>query len=242
MSPRTVRALCAAAAICLFFGPNRARADEIAIGGQVVAGTENHVEPGNNANANLPIPFAVLDARFKRVEVTGEWVPPMTASSNSTVGIHSIRLSYFDGSVRYWLGNRVSWGVGLGQTLWNQQTEYLYYPGQYDASRGVGMRYELGNAMPVFKRDQIETILAVSPTMHATLSYTFGLPGYAAPPVSEQASQTDVQVALVQPTRRWRFKYGVRYLNMSAKFDNGSFADANHVVGLFVSALHRFTW
>ncbi len=100
------------------------------------------------------------------------------------------------------------------------------------------MRYEIGSLIPVFKRDHIETIVGASPSIHARLSYTFGSPGFAAPPVSEVESQVDVKVALVQPAGRWRFAYGVRYMNMTAKFDDGSFADANHVAGVFVSALY----
>lgn len=215
---------------------------EIALGGQVLFGNEGHVESSNNANATDPIPFAVLDARFKRFEVQGELVPlPAIPVANSAYGIHSIKLNYFDGTVRYWTGGRQQWCLGIGQTLWNQQTEYLYTPIVYDASRGAGTRYEIGSSMPVFSRDAIETIIGASPTIHARLSYTFGSPGYAVSPVSEQESQVDVQVALVQPAGRWRFKYGVRYMNMTAKFDNGSFADANHVVGVFVTALYALS-
>jgi hypothetical protein len=230
----------AAAILLLFLGPHRAQADEIAIGGQIFVGSENHTELDNNVAARIPIPFVVLDARLKRFQITGELVPPLTASTNSVAGIHSVQLSYLDGSARYWIGGRIRWCVGLGQTLWNQRTEYIETPIQYDASRGAGARFEVGNEVPVLRRDSIETILAVSPKIHATLSYTFGSLGYAEQPVSEQEAQVDTQVALVQPAGTWKFKYGVRYLNMTAKFDDGSFADANHVVGLFVTALYRF--
>ncbi len=215
---------------------------EIALGGQILFGNEGHVEPGNNANANDPIPFAVLDARVKHFEIQGELVPlPSIPIADSSTGIHSIQLNYFDGTVRYWTGGRQQWCLGIGQTLWNQQTEYLSVPVQYDASRGAGMRYEIGNMIPVFKRDHIETIVGASPSIHARLSYTFGSPGFAAPPVSEVESQVDVKVALVQPAGRWRFAYGVRYMNMTAKFDDGSFADANHVAGVFISALYALS-
>jgi hypothetical protein len=221
--------------------PIGARADEIALGGQLLSGNEAHVEQANNASVNYPVPFAVLDARFKRIEVSGELVPlPTIPISNTTSGIHNLTLSYFDGTMRYWTGGRQPWCLGIGETLWNQQTSYLYSPTQYDASRGAGARYELGNAIPVFKHDYVETIIAASPTIHARLSYTYGSPGYASSPVSEQESQVDLQIALVEPAGRWRFKYGVRYMNMTAKFDDGSFADANHVAGVFVTGLYAF--
>ena len=100
---------------------------------------------------------------------------PSIPIADSRTGIHSIQLvNYFDGTVRYWTGGRQQWCLGIGQTLWNQQTEYLSVPVQYDASRGAGMRYEIGNMIPVFKRDHIETIVGASPSIHARLSYTFG--------------------------------------------------------------------
>jgi hypothetical protein len=115
--------------------------------------------------------------------------------------------SAVDGSVRYWVApNR--WALGIGETLWNLQTEYLYTPVAYDASRGAGARYELG------------------------------APGYWSAPISEQEAQVDVQVAVVQSIKRWRLKYGLRYTNLTAKFPNGSFADANHIAGLFVAGLY----
>lgn len=204
----------------------------------MLLGGESHVEPSNNANATVPIPFVVLDAHLQRFEVTSELVPlPSIPISNSRSGIHSISLNYFDGALRYWFGPH-RFAVGIGETLWNQQTEYLYVPVQYDASRGAGARYEAGVSLPLGHRNYVETILAASPSIHARLSYTFGSPGYAASPVSEEEAQTDIQAAFVAPARRWTLKYGVRYLNMTAKFDDGSFADANHVTGVFVTALY----
>jgi hypothetical protein len=58
--------------------------------------------------------------------------------------------------------------------------------------------------------------------------------------LSEQEAQTGVQITLLQPAGHWKFRYGIRYLNMTAKYNDGSFADANHVFGIFVTALHRF--
>jgi hypothetical protein len=227
-----------AAALMAAAVPIGARADDLALGVEVFGGNEAHVESGNNASVNYPVPLAVLDAHLNRFEITGEWLPlPSIPISNNPNGIHRITLTYLDGSVRYWVSpNR--WAFGIGETLWTQQTEYLSTPVVYDASRGVGARYELVNSIPLRTGVALQTSVAAAPTIHALLSYTYAAPGYWSPPVSEQEVQVDVQVAVVQSIKRWRLKYGLRYMNLTADFPNGSFADANHIAGLFVAALY----
>ncbi|MGA8841818.1 MAG: hypothetical protein WB491_15120 [Candidatus Aquilonibacter sp.] len=226
------------AALLAALVPAGVRADDLALGFEVFGGNEAHVESNNNASVYYPVPLAVLDAHLNRFEITGEWLPlPSIPLSTSPNGIHSITLNYLDGSVRYWVApNR--WAFGIGETLWNQQTEYLYTPVVYDASRGVGARYEIVNSIPLHTGVALQTSVAAAPTIHAILSYTYGTPGYSSAPISEQESQIDVQVAVVQSIKRWRLKYGLRYMNLTAKFANGSFADANHIAGLFVAGLY----
>ncbi|MGB6060921.1 MAG: hypothetical protein WBG27_04395 [Candidatus Aquilonibacter sp.] len=226
------------AALLLIARPAPALADDLALGVEVFGGNETHIETGNNASVYSPVPLAVLDAHVNRFEITGEWLPlPSIPISNNPNGIHSITLNYLDGSVRYWVApNR--WALGIGETLWNQQTEYLYMPVAYDASRGAGARYELVNSIPLRTGVALQTSVAAAPTIHAILSYTYGAPGYWSAPISEQEAQVDVQVAVVQSVKRWRLKYGLRYTNLTAKFPNGSFADANHIAGLFVAGLY----
>ena len=138
-----------------------------------LAETKQHIETGNNASVYSPVPLAVLDAHVNRFEITGEWLPlPSIPISNNPNGIPSITLNYLDGSVRYWVApNR--WALGIGETLWNQQTEYLYMPVAYDASRGAGARYELVNSIPLRTGVALQTSVAAAPTIHAILSYTY---------------------------------------------------------------------
>ncbi len=225
-------------AVALLSSTGQAQAGEFDLGLQALFGNEGHVEPGNNARVNYPVPFGVADVTFAHVEISGELVPlPSIPISSAPTGIHSITLSYFDGSVRYWLpGDR--WALGIGETLWNQQTEYLGAPHQYDASRGAGARYEIANRIPLGSGNAIESILATSPAIHAELSYAYNEPGYVTAPVPEREAQVDAQVAFVRATGHWRIKFGARYMNMTATFPDGSFADANHVAGLFATALY----
>jgi hypothetical protein len=215
----------------------RAANGDIALGLQIIEGTEGHVETSNNANVHYPVPLITLEAKSNRFELSAEWLPlPSIPISNYSSGIHSIALSYFDGSARYWISPR-RWALGIGETLWNQQTEYLGTPTVYDASRGVGPRYEVVNGIPLRKMT-LRTVVAIAPRIHARLTYTFNAPGYALDPISEQESQVDVQTALEQRFNRWRVRYGIRYMNLTAKYDDGSFADANHVAGLFVAGFY----
>lgn len=166
----------ALAALLAALVPVGARADDLALGVEIFGGNEAHVESNNNASVWYPIPLAVLDAHVNRFEITGEWLPlPSIPISNSTNGIRSITLNYLDGSVRYWVSpNR--WALGIGETLWNPQTEYLSNPVVYDASRGSGARYEIVNSIPLHTGVALQTSVAAAPTIHALLSYTYGVP------------------------------------------------------------------
>lgn len=214
-----------------------ALADDISIGLSAVPGWVYHVESGgaNRASSLGFIPLADLDARVHNVEIHGEWTGPLPSVgiASGPTGIQSIRLNYFDAAARYWVNPRI--GVGIGQLLWNQQTTYNDIgptATEYDASRGAGMRYEVLGNVP-WHGGYFQATVAAMPHIHALLSWTFDPGTIVRAPQSEQEAQVDSSLTYYfAPHDRWQFSLGARYLNMTAKFDDGSFADANRVIGV----------
>jgi 2-polyprenyl-6-methoxyphenol hydroxylase-like FAD-dependent oxidoreductase len=182
------------------------------------------------------LPSAYSNGTF---EITGESLFPLGSIpiGNAGSGIQSANLSYADATARYWF-RPGRWAIGVGETLWNQQTKYLntVAPVELDASRGAGVRYELVNEMPMGV-GSIRLVAAADPRIHARLSWTFQ-PPIVRRPVSEQESQIDVSASYLRPLgRRWTIDSGLRYLNLAAKYDDGAFAGANHVTGAFATVL-----
>jgi hypothetical protein len=208
------------------------------VGLSAVPGWFYHVESFGENRATAPgvVPFLDLDSHVRNLEIHAEWtgpLPPINIGSGST-GIQSIKLSYFDAAARYWIvPNRIAFGAG--QLLWNQQTRYndvMPTATEFDASRGAGMRYEVLGNLP-WRGGYFQAAVAAMPRIHALLSWTFDPGTIVRTPTSEQEAQVDSSLTYYFAQHdRTQFSMGLRYLNMTAKFNDGSFADANRVIGV----------
>ena len=136
----------------------RALADSTTTAGiSIVFVHGQHTEQGGSARAPLvPAPVLSVSHRMRGFEIFAEGIPPLHSYpvGTNTLGIHSISLSYAQATTRYWNRSRTL-GAGVGETLYNQQTDYLgwaspaFSNGQYDASRVAGARYEIVAALPL---------------------------------------------------------------------------------------------
>ncbi len=202
-----------------------------------------HRETGENASATTLAPLLTFDVREGRFQIVAEGLPPVTVSHSSvTSGLESTNIAYDYGTLRYWFAPG-RWAFGVGETVWNQRSKYLntIAPVEFDSSRGAGPRYELVNSIPIAK-GSVQISLATNPRMHAQLSSTFEPPDIYAPRVSEQESQVDAAISYVrQVAPRWRIEEGIRYINMSARYDSGAFADGNRALGVFAKFTFRLT-
>ena len=241
MNVPALRALLTAALAvqCVSWGGAPACADpgqELQAGITVYAADAHHREAQDQNIATSLVPAPTLDLVYRnhRFEITTEFIPPVgeIPLSKQAEGIQSVRAMYLDGAARYYSANR-RFGIGLGEIVWNQRTTYKDGPSvlEYDASRGVGARYEALAALPAHGGPW-EATVAVSPRVNAALSWTFVPATISIPPVYEQGAETDIAVGKRTIHRSGDFYIGARWINLSAKAGGGAFLDANWLVGL----------
>lgn len=239
-------------ALLALTAPAYARADETTFGVAITGTHGTHREGGGVAKAPLvPAPVLAVSHRFKRFEIVAEGLPPIGAIpvSNNGLGMQSIALTYGDATLRYW-NKRQTFAVGIGETLYNQRTQFLQFEDSFmqantvNASRVTGTRYEMLEHIALPGRNFVEAQFAVDPAMHGRFIFeertTYPTRGrsytYTAPPEWERASQVDANVRFVHPFGPFALSYGVRYLNYTASFTRPAgwgpagwpaFADAN---------------
>jgi hypothetical protein len=208
-----------------------ARAGETTVGLTLNATIGTHTEAdGSVALPVVPVPIFSIDHREGRFAVHLEGVPPI-----GPVGLSNgdaTKLSLLDGAIRYAIAPH-AW-AGIGETIFNQRTEY---PGDdAQSSRVVGGRYEIGATLWRSGGQRIEASIAASPSMHGAITdvFSFG-PGLSVTSTgSERASLVDSQAAWSTTRGRSIFTAGLRWINYSARFPDGSTADQNRILTPFV--------
>jgi hypothetical protein len=230
-----------------------------------IAGTHGtHRESGEVVTAPLvPAPILRITHKHRQYELLVEALPPIgpIGVANNGLGMQNVSLSYGDASLRYW--NRAgTLAVGIGETLYNQSTQYLLGESNYfrntviDASRVAGVRYEFVGRIPAAHGDFTEAFVSVNPRLHGRLSWTRQLtitnlrtgqpitvPPYTTPSVYELGSEVGAGVRYVHRSGPNEISVGVRYLNYVARFADGSvndFADANSFILPYISFARYF--
>ena len=171
----------------------------------------------------VPVPLLDASAHVGPFEVVAFGVP-VTASvpyTDALQGTVALRLMIVDATLRMWGGR---FGVGIGQTLYNQTTHYATadsYANSGDErqySRITGAHYELAMRTP-FRAGTLETSLRYAPVLLGTQVSTYGngTPSRFDP---ERGEQIDGSI---------RYKHhigphedavlGVRYVNFTAAYD-----------------------
>lgn len=240
--------------LCAFAVSGNAFAGETTAGISLGGAHGQHREADGSATAPfVPAPIFNLSHRAGRFEVALRALPPVgVAIAGNDLGMRHFDLSYGDATLRLWNRNGTL-AVGLGETLYNQHTQFLQAqaPGQqwYDVNRSrvAGARYEVDGRFSLLGGNAIEADLGIDPAMHGTyvneqqfvqngvtkVDFTF-------PPNWERASQIDADVRFVHPMRGLDVAYGVRYVNYTAEFTGGRFADANAVVMPYIAIQRRW--
>ncbi len=208
-----------------------ARAAETTIGLTLNATVGTHAEAGGSVRLPIvPVPMVTLDHREGRFALHLEGVPPIgpVALSNGD----ATKLSLLDGAVRYAIAPH-AW-AGIGETIFNQRTTY---PGnETQASRVVGGRYELGATLWRSGGRQLDAQVTATPSMHGAITdvFTFSVGPPLTATGSERASLVDAQAAWSATRGRSTLSAGIRWINYSARFGDGSTADQNRILTPFV--------
>jgi hypothetical protein len=236
--------------------PPPAAADTSSVGIQLGTTHATHRETGGSATAPaIPVPILTASTRSGCLEFSAEGFPPVGPVSfgNNGLGLKDITLSYADAGATYWNPSHTI-ALGVGETLYNQRTDFLEQvaPGDQrtlvDRSRVAGARYELTLRKPLRTNDYAQIRFAVNPAMHGRftqMEVPLAAPGriVAIGPVWEHASQVDADARVTHEFGAYAISYGVRYLNYNASFDSWlspQFADANAIVMPYLALVRTF--
>lgn len=237
-----MRAFATLSLLLALASPLAARADGTTAGIAVTATHGTHEEAVSRIEAPfIPAPVLTLSHRRRLLEVVAEGLPPIGPFrvDNGGLGIKDIKLGYGDVSVRLWdPSDHVA--IGVGESLYVQRTRYMRSAilDQYDSSRVTGGRYEIVGQQHLGQTMRFVTSLAVNPRMHALLTSTFsgaGSAGAYSPPLPETGAQVDACARIERTNGNGTIAFGVRYINYSARFDDGRLADRNVFTMPFVA-------
>lgn len=237
--------------------PSFALADRPSIGVDLnlVLGRQKQSSQNTTSLPTVPVPMFSIRVPVKRFAVFAEGVPPIGPVSYRDGGgsTQATKISYMLAEARYRLpGDRFA--VGLGTTLVNQAT---YYNRPYafineQSSRVAGLRFAFLAKLENRIAATTELSVGVSPSMHGLQYSRFAHPLTACRPFggfgagvgpcivirgvndAEYASLVDVRATRGQRFGRYTLRYGMRYINYSARFPNGSAADRERLVMPFV--------
>ncbi|MBV9271539.1 MAG: hypothetical protein JO165_10610 [Candidatus Eremiobacteraeota bacterium] len=227
----------------IFALPATARADGVSAGITITATHGTHEEANQTVITAPLIPAPILNAGLKHnhVELSAEGLPPIGPIhvENDGQGLRGVRLGYADTSLRFW-DSQEKVAFGIGESLYVQRSMYFITPfrTEVDASRVVGGRYEIVGIERLGQTIRFVSSVAVNPRLHAVLTHTFEGPDSAhwySPHHPESGSQVDIASRIERSRGRATIAFGVRYLNLNMKFDDGSLADRNVFVMPFVS-------
>jgi len=134
--------------------------------------TGYHVEAGTRYRvAEAPLPIGAADARYRRIALHLEALPPVTFGySGNPADIQSTRLSLVTATVRYFVHGGTY--VGAGTTVYNQNTDRgtqdtpPIVRSEDDSSRVAGARFEIGDSRRLAARTTLETVFSLAPAMH----------------------------------------------------------------------------
>ncbi|MGA2392475.1 MAG: hypothetical protein ABSH03_03870 [Candidatus Lustribacter sp.] len=172
----------------------------------------------------IPVPLLEGDYRIDNVELTGYGLPPTIPIpyTDAIQGSVALRLSILDATLRLWGPGRF-FGVGVGETVYNQTTHYAtadgYAPGgdERQYSRIAGAHYEVVARLP-FRAGSIETSLRYAPVLLGTQVSTYSeAPSRFDPERGEQIDGSVRYVHHVGP--HMDAVLGVRYVNFTAAYD-----------------------
>lgn len=190
----------------------------------------------SQATANMiPAPFLHLDQPLGRFALRLESIPPLGTIpvAKNGLGLDGVQLSYLGMSARYQVNAQAQ--IYAGETIYDQQSNYDH--GTYterDRSRVAGVQYGALVQIHQGTRSRATFDVAFNPHMSSNLvqSATFvhanGTSQTFTITTPEAGSQIYMTLSnVVRAKARTSVEYGVRYLNLTMKFPDGTLADRN---------------
>ncbi len=231
--------------------PAAAATTRVEVRALVVSGT--HTESGSSSTVALqPAPEIRITTSEKRWAIFAEAASslgptPVTSTNVFNEGPTSVDLSYLNGAIRYRINPIITFGIG--ETIYNQDSIYPStspFGERYaQASRVVGVRYELRSEIYSTVHSHWHADLAVNPHLSANLvqyeptNDADGDEGIllSAP---ESGAQVDASISNRVDNRRYALTYGVRYVNLSMFFPDHQLADREAFVIPFIGIARTF--
>ncbi len=231
--------------------PAGAATTRIEVRALLVSGT--HVENGSTSTVSLaPAPMLRVTTSEKRWALFAEFASSLGHRPIGSAGMFNnsptnIQASVFNAALRYRINAMTS--IGIGETIVNQDSNYppngLFSEPFAQASRVVGMRYEIRSEIYSTVHSRWHVDLAVNPHLSANLvqyeptNDADGDEGvrFFAP---EVGSQVDASLSNRVRNRRYSLTYGIRYVNLSMFFPYHRLADRDAVVIPFIGIARSF--
>lgn len=244
---RVIVALFAAA--LLNVAPAFADSPSVGVNVDIVAGgRQQQSAQSSTALPTVPVPMFFANVPLKRFSIFAEGVPPIGPISyaDGRGTTQATKISYMTLEGQWHLpGDRFS--IGAGSTLVNQATFYSRFdPVSEQSSRVAGLRVSAQMRLENTLRGATDFTAAFSPSMHGIQHSYLRYPIVICPPTftacsfvtnaddSELASLVDLQAARAQRFGRYALRYGLRYINYSAKYPDGRAADRERLIMPFV--------
>jgi hypothetical protein len=245
---RVIVALFAAALFSV--APAFADSPSVGVNVDVIAGGRQ--QQSAQKSTSLPtvaVPMFFANVPLKRFSIFAEGVPPIGPISyaDGRGTTQATKISYLMVEGRWRVpGDRFTFGVG--STLVNQATFYSRFnPVAEQSSRVAGFRISLQARVQQSLLGTTDFSAAFTPSMHGIQHSYFRYPAIICQPAfprcwaatdlddSELASFVDLQAARSQNIgRRYALRYGLRYINYSAKYPDGIAADRERLIMPFV--------
>jgi hypothetical protein len=235
-------------AACFSVAPALADSPVVGVNVNAVVGRQQQSSSRSTALPSVPVPMFTANIPIKRFAIFAEGVPPIgpVSYADGRGSTQATKLSYMAMEARWHVpGERFTFGVGT--TLVNQATYYSRFtPIGEQSSRVAGFRFSARALVEHSLRAQTELSAAFSPSMHGIQHSYLRYPAIICSPHmgfcriikdhddAELASLVDIGASRLQRFGRYGLRYGLRYINYSAKYPNGVAADRERLMMPFV--------
>lgn len=240
----------AALVFLALFNAAPALADSPTVGVNVnlILGRQQQSSSKSTSLPTVPLPAFSAKIPIGRFAISAEGVPPIgpVSYADGRGSTQATKISYMTMEGRFRLpGGRLTFGAGTA--LVNQATYYSRFtPVSEQSSRVAGFRFSATALLEQSLHAQTQVTAAFSPAMHGVQHSYFRFPRFVCYPSkkycrgvtdvddAESASLVDLQASRVQRFGRYGLRYGLRYINYSAKYPDGFAADRERFVMPFV--------
>jgi hypothetical protein len=234
--------------------PALADSPTVGVSLNLTSGRQQQSSSNSTALPAVPVPMFTANIPIKRFSIFAEGVPPIGPVSygDGRGSTQATKLSYMAMEGRWQVpDDRLT--LGLGTALVNQATYYSRFtPISEQSSRVAGFRFSAQAQLEHTVKAQTRLTAAFSPSMHGIQHSYLRYPAIICSPRmgycrivkdhddAELASLVDLQASRVQRFGRYGLRYGLRYINYSAKYPSGLAADRERLLMPFVGLEFSF--